>query len=62
MVIFAKLNIMLVSVNKPFNEILTTSITEHEIWVDVVGYEGIYHVSNLGRVKSFGIKKKKKFF
>lgn len=62
MVIFAKLNIMLVSVNKPFNEILTTSITEHEIWVDVVGYEGIYQVSNLGRVKSFGIKKKNNVF
>ena len=25
----------------------------HEIWRDVVGYEGIYQVSNLSRVKSF---------
>ena len=25
----------------------------HEIWRDVVGYEGLYMVSNLGRVKSF---------
>ncbi len=23
-----------------------------EIWKDVVGYEGLYQVSNLGRVKS----------
>ncbi len=26
--------------------------TEKEIWKDVVGYEGLYQVSNLGRVKS----------
>ena len=25
----------------------------HEIWRDVIGYEGLYKVSNLGRVKSF---------
>lgn len=25
-----------------------------EIWKDVAGYEGLYQVSNLGRVKSFG--------
>lgn len=24
----------------------------NEIWKDVVGYEGLYQVSNLGRVKS----------
>ena len=24
-----------------------------EVWKDVVGYEGLYQVSNLGRVKSF---------
>lgn len=22
-----------------------------EIWTDIEGYEGVYHVSNLGRVK-----------
>jgi predicted glutamine amidotransferase len=27
-----------------------------EIWKDVVGYEGLYQVSNLGRVKSFYAK------
>lgn len=27
-------------------------MTEKEIWKDVVGYEGFYQVSNLGRVKS----------
>ena len=26
---------------------------EQEIWKDVVGYEGLYQVSNLGRVKSY---------
>lgn len=25
----------------------------HEIWCDVIGYEGLYQVSNLGRMKSF---------
>ena len=25
----------------------------HEIWRDIAGYEGIYQVSNMGRVKSF---------
>ncbi|MBR5795391.1 MAG: hypothetical protein IKY26_04555, partial [Erysipelotrichaceae bacterium] len=27
-----------------------------EVWKDVVGYEGLYQVSNYGRVKSFGNK------
>ena len=27
-------------------------IMEQEIWKDVVGYEGLYQVSNLGRIKS----------
>ena len=26
---------------------------EQEIWKDVIGYEGLYQVSNLGRVKSY---------
>ena len=26
--------------------------TNIEVWVDVIGYEGLYQVSNLGRVKS----------
>lgn len=29
-----------------------TASMENEIWKDVVGYEGLYQVSNLGRVKS----------
>lgn len=29
-------------------------MAEHEIWKDVIGYEGIYQVSNLGRVKRIG--------
>lgn len=31
---------------------------ENEIWKDVVGYEGLYQVSNLGRVKSLPKLKK----
>lgn len=33
---------------------------EGEIWRDVVGYEGIYQVSNMGRVKSLGNNKTRK--
>ena len=33
---------------------------ENEIWKDVIGYEGLYQVSNLGRVKSLGNDKTKK--
>jgi hypothetical protein len=29
---------------------------ETEIWKDIIGYEGLYQISNLGRVKSVGIK------
>lgn len=32
---------------------------ENEIWIDVKGYEGLYQVSNLGRVKSFKNKREK---
>ena len=32
---------------------------KQEIWKDIVGYEGSYQVSNLGRVKSFKHKKEK---
>ena len=28
-----------------------------EIWKDVKGYEGLYQVSNLGRVKSLNYKR-----
>lgn len=31
-----------------------------EIWKDVEGFEGLYQVSNLGRVKSFGYGKKER--
>lgn len=27
-------------------------MNEEEIWKDVVGFEGLYEVSNLGRIKS----------
>lgn len=29
---------------------------KNEIWKDVVGYEGIYQASNLGRIKSLDMK------
>ena len=29
---------------------------QEEIWKDIVGYEGLYRVSNLGRVKSLYIR------
>ena len=28
-----------------------------EIWKDITGYEGLYQISNLGRVKSLGNNK-----
>ena len=31
---------------------------EKEIWKDVIGYEGLYQVSNLGRVKSLPVHRK----
>lgn len=33
-----------------------------EIWKDIVGFEGLYQISSLGRVKSFGKGKKRKNF
>lgn len=32
-------------------------MTENEIWKDVVGYEGLYQVSNFGNVKSLDRKR-----
>ena len=32
---------------------------EKEIWKDVINYEGLYQVSNLGRVKSFKFQKER---
>lgn len=32
-----------------------------EEWKDVVGYDGLYQVSNLGRVRSYPNKKHKMF-
>lgn len=34
---------------------------ENEIWKDVIGYEGLYQVSNLGRVKSLPKKTANRF-
>ena len=32
----------------------------NEIWKDIKGYEGLYQVSNLGRVKSLNYNRTKK--
>lgn len=32
----------------------------NEIWKDIIGYEGLYQISNLGRVKSLGNSKSRK--
>lgn len=37
-------------------------MSDNEIWKDVVGYEGLYQVSNLGRVKRIKHTTKKLFF
>ena len=34
-------------------------ILMEEIWKDIEGYEGLYQVSNLGRVKSLRVKRHK---
>lgn len=31
-----------------------------EIWKDIKGYEGLYQVSNLGRIKSLNYRRTKK--
>ena len=33
---------------------LTIDDLEDEIWIDALGFDGVYHVSNLGRIKSLG--------
>lgn len=35
-----------------YNQIFTEEELATEVWKDIVGYEGLYKVSNLGRVKS----------
>ena len=40
----------------PLQDVFSLSIDdlEHEIWVDAIGFDGIYEVSSLGRIKSLG--------
>ena len=45
---------------KPY-ENLSLEDMEGEVWKDVVGYEGLYKVSNLGRVKSLERTKQMKY-
>jgi len=37
-------------------EIFSTSLEDldNEIWVDIIGFDGIYNCSNMGRIKSIG--------
>jgi hypothetical protein len=42
---------------------LTTVISlENEVWLDIKGFEGIYAVSNMGRVKSLAREKKDPYY
>lgn len=34
--------------------------TEQEVWKDIAGYEGLYQVSNFGRVKSLNFHREKR--
>ena len=34
---------------------------DNEIWVDILGYEGLYQISNTGKVKSLNYKSKKNY-
>ena len=41
------------------NEFRVFENNMEEIWKDIEGYEGLYQVSNFGKIKSIGYKKKK---
>ena len=49
----AKLNVMAKLLRDDFDVWHSLDDLPHEDWRDVVGYEGLYQVSNYGRVKSF---------
>ena len=54
--IFFYMNIMIYAENLSLESLFyinTKGLVCQEEWRDVVGYEGLYRVSNLGRVKSF---------
>lgn len=50
--LFIKLNTKVASLKNSPRWFSTTDLP-HEIWRDIVGYEGFYQISNLDRVKSF---------
>ena len=35
-------------------------MSKHEVWKDIEGYEGLYQVSNTGRVRSLNYKRQNK--
>lgn len=45
---------------KELYKILDLENLENEEWLPVVGYEGLYEVSNMGRIKSLGNNKSRK--
>lgn len=49
------------SIKSDRNKVENLEYVEPEIWKDVVGYEGLYQVSNLGRVKRLKRTYKRKF-
>ena len=47
------------SINEDILEMEEMNMTEDEIWCPIKGFEGLYEVSNLGRVKSIGYGKER---
>ena len=47
----------LVESTKRQNPIMSVENLPNEIWKDVIGYEGLYQVSNMGRVKSLNFNR-----
>lgn len=39
------------------NKYITTPVLEGEVWVPIKGWEGIYEISNKGRVKRLSFAK-----
>lgn len=52
----AKLNEMAKLLREDLNIWFSLENLPHEEWRDIVGYEGLYQVSNYGRIKSFHLK------
>ena len=56
----AKIDVAYFTIMEDKNIWLSLNDLPHETWKDVVGYEGLYKVSNLGRVKSISYGERNK--